>query len=215
MEEPVLHVVTDDAVLLRADFGELATEVLRAGGGEVALHLRGPSLEGRLLLDRGREILLAARTAGARVVVNDRVDVAGCLTADGVQLGQRSLPLEVARRLLGSMPLGVSVHDTEEARKAAGADWLLVGTLFDTPSHPDRTGSGAGLLRTIAGVVPDVPLIGVGGITPERVAEVRGAGGGGIAVLRGIWADPSPGDAVGRYLKAWKHAATHREDAES
>jgi thiamine-phosphate pyrophosphorylase len=212
---PVLHVVTDDAVLLRADFGEVAAEVLQAGGPEVALHIRGPSMEGRLLLDRGREVLLAARTAGSSVVVNDRVDVAGCLTADGVQLGQRSLPLEVARRLLGSMAVGVSVHDPEEARKAAGADWLVVGTLFETPSHPDRPGSGPGLIRTIAEVVPGVPLVGVGGITPERVAEVRGAGGAGIAVLRGVWADPSPGDAVGRYLKAWKDAANHREGAGS
>lgn len=210
---PILHVVTDDAVLLRADFGEVAGEVLQAGGPDLALHLRGPSLDGRMMLDRGREVLLAARTAGAWVVVNDRVDVAGCLTADGVQLGQRSLPLDVARRLLGSMRVGVSVHDPQEARKAAGADWLVVGTLFSTPSHPDRRGAGVGLLRTVGEVVGDVPLIGIGGITPSRVADVAAAGGRGVAVLRGVWHDTSPGGAVERYLTAWKNAAHGLEEA--
>jgi thiamine-phosphate diphosphorylase len=211
---PVLHVVTDDTVLLRADFGQVAEAVLRAGGADLALHLRGPSLDGRLLLYRGRELLLTARTSGAWVVVNDRVDVAGCITADGVQLGQRSLPLDVVRRLLGTMRVGISVHDPGEARKSAGADWLLAGTLFETPSHPGRAPSGVEILRTIGEVVPGVPLVGIGGITPERVAGVRAAGARGIAVLRGVWDDPSPGRAVERYLTAWRDAGTG-EDAET
>lgn len=207
MVAPVLHVVTDDSVLVRADFHAAAVSVLRAGGPEVALHIRGPSLDGGLLLDVGQELLLEARVVGARLVVNDRVDVAGCLGADGVQLRQGSLPLELARRLFGSAYFGVSVHDAEEARAAQEADWLTVGSIFETPSHPGRAPGGLELLDRVAEAAPSVPLVAIGGITPERVAALRHKGVAGVAVIRGVWDNPSPPDAVGRYLRAWEEAS--------
>ncbi len=207
MIAPVLHVVTDDSVLLRADFHASAVSVLRAGGPEVALHIRGPSLDGRILLDVGKELLLEARVVGARLVVNDRVDVAGCLGADGVQLRQGSLPLDLARRLLGAAYFGVSVHGPEEARAAKAADWLTVGSVFETPSHPGRPPGGPELVDQVAAAAPNVPLVAIGGITPERVAGLRHRGVAGVAVLRGIWENPSPPDAVGRYLRAWDEAS--------
>ena len=207
MIAPVLHVVTDDSVLLRADFHDQAAAVLRAGGPEVALHLRGPSVEGGFLLGVGQELLLEARVVGARIVVNDRVDVAGCLGADGVQLRQGSLPLHVARRLLGSAYFGVSVHSAEEARADAAADWHLVGSIFQTPSHPEGSPGGLELLDRVAEAAPGVPSVAIGGVTPERVAGLRHHGVAGIAVIRGVWDQPSPPDAVGRYLRAWQEAS--------
>jgi thiamine-phosphate diphosphorylase len=164
-------------------------------------------MEGRFLLEVGRDLLLGARVVGARLVVNDRVDVAGCLGADGVQLGQGSLPLDLARRLLGSVYFGVSVHSAEEARAARGADWLTVGSIFQTPSHPGAVPGGLELLDRVAEAAPGVPLVGIGGVTPDRVASLRHHGAAGVAVVRGIWEDPSPPDAVGRYLRAWDEAS--------
>lgn len=211
MVAPVLHVVTDDSVLLRADFHEQAAAVLRAGGPEVALHLRGPSLDGRFLLEAGQELLMEARLVGARMVVNDRVDVAGCLGADGVQLRQGSLPLKVARRLLGSAYFGVSVHSAEEARAAKDADWLLVGSVFETASHPEGSPGGLDLLDRVAAAAPGVPQVAIGGITPDRVATLRHRGVAGVAVIRGIWDAAAPPDAVGRYLRAWDEASNGGE----
>jgi thiamine-phosphate diphosphorylase len=207
MTRPVLHVVTDDAVLLRSDFHDTASAILRAGGPEVALHLRGPSMEGRFLLEVGRDLLLGARVVGARLVVNDRIDVAGCLGADGVQLRQGSLPVEVARRLLSSAYFGVSVHDAREARAARAADWFMVGSVFATRSHPGRTPGGLELLDRVGEAAPGVPQVAIGGVTPDRVAELRHRGAAGVGVIRGIWEDPSPPDAVGRYLRAWEEAS--------
>jgi thiamine-phosphate pyrophosphorylase len=201
---PILHVVTDDAVLSRPDLLAVAREILIAGGDDVALHLRGPGMDGGPLYAVARALLPQADAVGAWVVVNDRVDVAGCAGAHAVHLGQRSLPVEAARRLLGIEPaIGVSVHSAAEAVEARGADFLLVGTLFETPSHPDREGAGTGLLREVSQAAMGTPLVGIGGITAERVPELRRAGSHGFAVLRGVWEARAPARAVERYLTTW------------
>lgn len=208
MSLPVLHLVTDDRVLADPAFPRRAASALEAGGPSLALHLRGPGTDGGPLFRLAARLLPVARAAGAWVVVNDRIDVAGCAGAHGVQLGQRSLPLAVARRLIPGTPVGVSVHSPEEARDAAGADWLVVGTLFATPSHPGQPGAGAGILGRIAAAAPHVPLVGIGGVTPERLPLLREAGAHGFAVLRGVWEDEAPASAVGRYLSAWQDTET-------
>jgi thiamine-phosphate diphosphorylase len=112
--------------------------------------------------------------------------------------------VEAARRLLGIEPaIGVSVHSAAEAVEARGADFLLVGTLFETPSHPDREGAGTGLLREVSQAAMGTPLVGIGGITAERVPELRRAGSHGFAVLRGVWEARAPARAVERYLTTW------------
>lgn len=203
---PPLHLVTDDAVLLDPRFAERAGAVLTTGRSELALHLRGPTLSGRRLFALAEQLLPAAEVAGALLLINDRVDVALACGAHGVQLGARSVLAADARRLLGDLPLlGVSVHSREEAEAAADADFLLVGTLFASASHPGRAGAGTQILERLA----DLRLlrIGIGGITPERVAEVRRAGAAGIAVLSGVWGAKEPQVAVEGYLRAWREAA--------
>jgi thiamine-phosphate pyrophosphorylase len=136
--------------------------------------------------------------------VNDRLDIALAVGAAGVHLGIRSLPPSEARRLLGAgRLLGVSVHSASEAVEAAesGADYLFVGTLFETPSHPGAAPRGPEFMGSVASRVA-LPLVGIGGVTPERAAEVLASGGHGVAAIRGIWDAPSPPDAVQAYLDA-------------
>lgn len=205
---PPLHVVTDDAVVGGADFLARASAVLEAGGAELVLHLRAPGADGRFLYERAAALVPRARAAGARLLVNDRVDVALACGADGAHVGARGLPVHDARRLLGPARwLGASVHDEAEARAAAagGADFLLVGTIYATASHPGRAGAGPDLLRRLAPLAR--PMVAIGGIDPARVAEVRAAGAAAVAVLRGVWAADDVAAAVERYRNAWKGVA--------
>jgi thiamine-phosphate diphosphorylase len=201
--DPVLHAVTDDAILAADGFAARADAVLEAGGAAVALHLRGPETGGRALFDAAARLRPVAARHGALLIVNDRVDVALAAGADGVQLGRRSLAVADARRLLGDGPrIGVSVHAAGEALAVAGlAAWVLAGTVWPSASHPGRAPSGTGVLAAIAATGP--PTVAIGGVTPGRVAEARAAGAAGIAVRGGIWAAADPAAAVRAYLDAW------------
>lgn len=192
---PPLHVVTDDAVVARADWVAVAAEVMEAGGPLLALHLRAPAAPG-LAVYRWAEAL-RARTSGALLLVNDRVDVALATGADGVHLGRRGLAVADVRALLGpGRWIGQSVRSAEDAEP--GADFLLVGNVFPTASHPGRPGIGTG------GLAGDPPRIAIGGVTPGRVAELRRAGARGVAAIRGIWDAPRPAEAVASYLQEWQ-----------
>jgi len=200
---PRLHVVTDDAVLLRADWSRSARAVLSAGGARLALHLRGPGVSGRLLHERTAELVEHARSTGACLIVNDRVDIAMTLPVWGVQLGSRSLPIAEARPLLApGVRIGASVHGVAGALAAgeAGADYLVLGTVFATPSHPGRPGEGPALVAETRAATP-LPLIAIGGMTPERGRALRAAGAHGVAVLSGVWDAEDPAGAVDAYLE--------------
>ena len=211
---PKLHVVTDDEILARPDFETRAREVFEVFearelaeddvGGSVALHIRGARTTGRRLSRLARMLCERAAASGVLLVVNDRLDVALAVGAAGVHLGARSLPPAEARRLLGAgRLLGVSVRSASEAVEAteSGADYLFVGTLFETPSHPEAVARGPEFLGLVASRI-DLPLVGIGGVTPERAVTVLRSGGHGVAVIRGIWDAPSPPDAVKAYLDA-------------
>jgi len=210
----MLHVVTDDAVLARADFRRLATALIEGGGPRVALHVRGVRTGGLRLCRVARSLVDAARAAGSLLVVNDRVDVALAVGADGAHLGRRSIPVGDARRVLGpDAGVGASAHTDDEVTEAAGlgADWIFAGTIYTSASHPGRDGRGPSAVasatvaaRTVALSTERarVPVLAIGGVTPERVAEVRGAGAYGVAAIEGIWGDADPVDALSRYLAA-------------
>jgi len=201
-ELPPLHVVTDDATAARPDFLRAAAQVVAEGGPLIALHLRAPSANGLAVYRWAEALRTLTREAGALLLVNDRVDVALAVDADGVQLGRRGLLAGDARRLAGAERLvGVSVHTCDEADEArkGGADFVLVGNVYETVSHPGRAGIGVEGLAAFAGLPP----IAIGGVTPERVAELRDAGVRGVAAIRGVWDAPSPARAVRSYLKEW------------
>jgi thiamine-phosphate pyrophosphorylase len=199
---PRLHLITDDSILIRPGFLAQARSAIRAGGERIALHLRGHGVSGRAIFEAAETLEKACRRAEGVLLVNDRLDVVLALDLPGAHLSQRSLPPGVARELLGSeRVLGLSVHSEEEGELGGegSVDFFLVGTLFHTPSHPGRVPGGVGRLREIATIDPP-PMIGIGGITPERVDEVLKAGAHGVAVRGGVWNATDPAEAVGVYL---------------
>jgi len=206
---PRLHVVTDDSMLARGGWKARAAEVLATGASGLCLHLRGPRTDGATLYRLASELISHAHIAGAQLVVNDRLDVALALRMDGVHLAERSLPVAASRALLGADPwLGVSRHDAAEIAAAVreGADYAFLGTIFATPTHPGVVGMGLeGLSATLSGL-GGFPVLGIGGIDPERVAGVLHAGAHGVAVVRGVWDARDPVSAVRCYLEAIEEA---------
>lgn len=206
---PPLHIITDDEVLARRAFLSLARDLMDVGGGAVALHVRGPGTTGRALHSLCEALKGPAKASGSPLLVNDRIDVALALDLPGAHLGQRSLPPQEARRLLGpARLLGRSVHGVEEAREGSmgAVDFFLVGTIFPSASHPGGPTGGPERIRELE--APDhPPLLAIGGITPERVGKVLGAGARGVAVLGGIWNAPDPSAAVRVYLEALREGS--------
>jgi len=202
---PRLHLVTDPQVCPFDRLLSLLPALLAAG--IEAVHLRASALPAGELLDLARR-LRRLIVPPAALIVNDRVDVALLAEADGVQLPERGLPVDAARRLLGGGRwIGRSVHDVEAAREAAltQADYLLYGHVFESASKPGVPARGLTGLRAVAGAVP-LPVIAIGGVVPERVAEVVAAGAYGIAVIRGILAAEDPVAAVEAFRRALDEA---------
>ncbi|HEX6135064.1 MAG TPA: thiamine phosphate synthase [Longimicrobiales bacterium] len=201
---PRLHLITDDDVLAAADFLETAGRVLQCCGRGAALHLRGHRTSGARLHALGEQLEAATLRAGAWLIVNDRIDVARAVRANGVQLGERSLPVADARALLGAgARIGCSVHGAAEALQAEtdGADFVVLGTIYRSASHPDGAVAGVQLVRRTAGRTT-LPVIAIGGITPARAAEVAAAGAAGIAVLGGVWRAPDAVAAATAYARS-------------
>jgi len=198
-----LHNITADEILSRGGFLSRARGVLEAGGGAVVFHLRGPRTSGKVLYSLARALKDTADVCGSVLLANDRVDLALALNLSGAHLGQRSLPPDVARRILGPRRiLGLSVHGVDEAEEGMGGrvDFLLAGTIFSSPSHPEGTPGGTGRIRELRAVSP-LPLLAIGGITQERVGEVLAAGAHGVAVRGGVWNAGDPTDATRVYLR--------------
>jgi thiamine-phosphate pyrophosphorylase len=173
--------------------------------GLPAVQLREKDLSAADLVALARPLREATRETGAFLIVNDRVDVALAVGADGVQRTSTSLPIADIRAIAGTkLAIGASVHSIDEALAAehAGADWVVFGPVYDTPSKR-RYGAPQGLrrLRQTAGAVR-VPVIAIGGITPERVGEVRDAGARGVAAISAILEADSPADVTRRFLDA-------------
>src|SRR5436309_5268901 len=166
--------------------------------GLPAVQLRDKELPGRPLLALAERLRAATARTGALLFVNDRVDVALAVGADGVQLGTGSMPADVARRLLPAGTLiGVSTHAPGEA--PAGADFTLFGPVWATPS---KTGAqGEDRLREAVRAAA-IPVLAIGGVTAERIAAARAAGAAGVAVIRAILAAPDPRTATRALLAA-------------
>lgn len=205
---PRLHLVTDDAVLADAAFPDIAGRVLERCGPAAAMHVRGPGTSAAKLYAMAVQLQTVALRTGAWLLVNDRVDIAMAVRANGVQLTSRSLELPDARTLTGAgARIGCSVHGPAEALQAEsdGADFVVLGTIYETASHPDRAGSGIGLVRATVERTA-LPVIAIGGITPGRVADVARAGAHGAAVLGGLWRAANPVEAAAAYVEAARAA---------
>jgi thiamine-phosphate pyrophosphorylase len=197
-----VHAVTSAEILRSEDFG-IRAAAIAAAGPAVALHARGRDAGGATLAGAAARMLALARPPEAAVFVNGRPDVAAAGGAQGVQLAAGDLAPEDARRVMPHGWIGRSVHSESEARSALaeGADFLLVGAVYETASHPGRPAAGLDLVRAAAAL--GAPVIAIGGIDATRAAEVRHAGAYGVAAIRALWDAPDPAAAALALLAAW------------
>jgi len=199
---PRVHAFTDGAVLAADDFG-IRAAAIAAGGPAVALHARDPGGSGAGLALSARRLVSLARPPEAAVFVSGRADIAAAVGGHGVQLGAGDLTPADARRVFPAGWIGRSVHTVEDARAAVaeGADFLVVGSIYRTASHPDREPAGPELVTRAARL--GVPVIAIGGVTSERVPELKNAGAYGVAAIRALWRAGDPAAATIAMLSPW------------
>ena len=182
-----LQVLTDRELSRGRDMLSVAAAAL--DGGATVIQLRDKTASTRLLIEEGLALRELTRERGALLIVNDRVDVALAVEADGAHVGQEDMPAGLARRLLGPKHiLGVSAANIEEADEAVagGADYLGVGPIFPSPGKADAgPATGEHLLTELAKRYT-IPLIAIGGITAENATEVMRAGAAGVAVITAV-----------------------------
>jgi thiamine-phosphate pyrophosphorylase len=199
--------VREDQILDEAGLLARAEALLRAG--PCCLQLRAKRLSTRAMRDLAVHLLLPACHAHrVPFCINDRVDVALAVGADVVHIGQEDLPLAATRAILHgtdihALAVGVSTHNLEQALAAAGAgaDYIGVGPIFGTRTkdNPDPI-VGLALLAQIVRQVA-VPVVAIGGITPDNVGEVAEAGASAAAVIAAVTQAPHP-DEAGRAIAA-------------
>jgi len=187
------------------DLGVRAAAIAAAGPA-VALHARDRAAGGAALARAATRLRALARPAEAAVIVSGRPDIAAAVGAHGVQLASGDLLPEDARRVLPSGWIGRSVHSAGEAAAAIdeGADFLMVGSIYETATHPDRPAAGLGLVR--AAVALGRPVIAIGGMDATRAAAVRDAGAWGVPAITALWHAADPAAAALAMLAPWSGA---------
>ena len=202
------------AVLDAADPDLAERLVGAAGAGASVLQVRikpAIPLSTAELLAAAEMARRVTRAAGALLIIDDRIDVALAVDADGVHLGQRDLPVERARRLVERLEqrllIGVSTHNPAEigAALAGGADYLGFGPVYPTTTkgNPDPVQGLAGLAAAVT-QAGEVPVVAIGGITPERAAEVARTGAAAACAIGAVTGASDPGAAGRRIGAPWR-----------
>jgi len=164
-------------------------------GGATLIQLRDKHAASRDLYPQAEAALQIARKHDVRLIINDRVDVALALGADGVHLGQTDMPVEAARRLLGERVIvGISTHNLEQAKLAANmpVDYVAFGPIFKTSTkeNPDPI-AGLEALRGVRTIVGSLPVVAIGGITLANAGEAWRAGADAVSSIAALVSDPS------------------------
>ena len=201
-----LYVILDGQASGGRRLDELLDAVL-AGGCRI-VQLREKTMPPAEIFPLARALRRRCREAGALFIVNDRVDLALAVEADGAHVGQDDLPAREARRLLPPpMILGVSTHHQDQARRARddGADYVAVGSMFPTGSKVGFELVGPELVRRVRADIP-VPLVAIGGITRDNLSQVMEAGADAVAVISAIGNARDPAAAVRGFLETIRSA---------
>ena len=192
-----LYLVTDRGLAR----GRSTLEIISAAvhGGATVVQLREKDCYTRDFIEQALSIKEFLKDRGVPLIINDRVDVAQAVRADGVHLGQTDMPLGLAKKVLGdSMIIGISAESLEDAVEAekGGADYLGVSPIYATPTKTD-TAPPLGLegLREIRKTVR-LPIVGIGGLNRDNAAEVIRNGADGVAVVSAIVAADDPQTAA-------------------
>ena len=206
-----LYLVTDRTLSL----GRSTVEVVRAAirGGVSCVQLREKGCSTREFMDEARLLKALLAGTGVPLFINDRLDVALAVGADGVHLGQNDLPIADARRLVGNrMIIGISAESVADAirAEAEGADYIGASPVFTTPTKTD-TAPPLGLdgLRAIRRAV-QLPLVAIGGIDADNASQVLRAGADGLAVVSAIVSAPCPRTAAAGLRQ--RIQSTHNEE---
>ncbi|HZP95922.1 MAG TPA: thiamine phosphate synthase [Candidatus Limnocylindria bacterium] len=203
-----LYLVADAGIVPVAELAPRVAAALR--GGVTMVQLRAKERTTREQLDLARALRSLCRTSHVPFVVNDRVDVALASGADGAHvghIGREDMPPDDARALLGGDAIvGVSVGSADEASEAErlGASYVSAGPMYDTRTKSDAGAAVGPTLLEHARAATRLPLVGIGGITPDRVGALRAAGADGVCVARGILCAPDPAAAAREYIARWR-----------
>jgi thiamine-phosphate pyrophosphorylase len=193
-----LYVIIDPESARGRDEARIAAEAIQ--GGARLIQLRDKTREKGLQLPIARGIRAACREGGALFFINDHVDLALAVDADGVHLGQKDLPLTVVRHIVPSrMLIGCSTNNPDEARQAEkqGADYVSVGRLFPTGSKQDTRPATLETLRAVKGAV-SIPVCAIGGIDESNIDAVIDAGADMVSVIAAVTAAEDVLDAARR-----------------
>ena len=194
---PLLYLITSGATNEQTtSSSDEYADVLRLVEAAVAaridlVQIREKDLTTRVLFQLATRAAEITRGSSTQILINDRADVAAAVGADGVHLTTQSLPVAAVRTSFGpELLIGVSTHSAEEAgaAKTNGADFVVFGPVFDTPSKSTPVGVRA-LAQVVSSVAP-LPVIALGGVNLEQVAECAGAGVAGVAAIR-MFRDPA------------------------
>ena len=202
-----LYLVTDEPLTAGRSLEHIVRQAIE--GGVTAVQLREKTASTRELLEQARWMRRLTRDAGVCLIVNDRIDVALAVDADGVHVGQSDMPVDTARELLGDeRVLGVTAANSAEAEQARrhGADYVGSSAVFATPTKTD-TGPPIGL-RGLSELVRAVqlPVVAIGGIKADNAGEVIQAGAAGVAVVSAIVAADDPRAAAAELSTIVKQA---------
>ena len=198
-----LHVITNTTVQRRYGHAELAAHAIR--GGADTIQYRSKETDFRTMMLEAGAVAEVCSNANVLFLVNDRVDLCRAVNANGVHLGEQDMPIEVARRILGtSKVIGGTVRNPEQLAVAnrAGADYVGLGPVFSTNSKSlSITPVGLAMVRRVAETAT-IPVIGIAGITAENARSVVDAGAWGIAVIAAVCAAPDVAAAAERLRRA-------------
>ena len=198
---PRLYLLTDRHQTLSRPLSSVVTQAVDAGVRMV--QIREKDLGTRDLTSVCHQLFPPIKHQDGTVLLNDRIDLVLALGADGVHLRTDSLPVSVARRLLGtSFLIGVSTHSIEEARVAEGegADFIVLGPIYDTPSkRAYGPPLGLAILQETSQSI-HLPIYAIGGITPIRIPHVLSSGAYGVAIISSILQAPSIPNATRKLL---------------
>lgn len=169
-------------------------EVLVEGGARF-IQLREKNAAGREFYEDALRSVEIARKSGAKIIINDRVDIAMVVEADGVHLGQDDLPPAYARKLLGDAAIiGYSTHNVEQAISATSLpiDYIAFGPIFPTSTKPDPDSAvGVDGLQRVRDALPDTALVAIGGISADSLDDIFAAGADSAALISALFAGPN------------------------
>ncbi|HNI09989.1 MAG TPA: thiamine phosphate synthase [bacterium] len=196
-----LYFIADVGMIPAGKICSVVEEAIQ--GGVTFVQLRAKTLSVNAMIALGRTIHQVTYSKNIPLIINDRIEVAAAIGAEGIHLGQEDITVGAARKILGdSAIIGISTHTQQEAQTAesAGADYIGVGTVFPTASKKDIVGIiGTTGLKQIRDLVK-LPVVAIGGINQNNVKEVLACGVDGIAVISAIGLSVNPRETT-RALK--------------